>query len=78
MADPVNDAGTRRGRTEEHPPGMPRWIKVSLAVVGVLVALLLVLKLTGVGGEHGPARHQADVAASEDQAAPPLFAGTTQ
>ncbi len=37
--------------------GMPRWVKVSLIVVGVLVAAFLILKVAGVGGEHGPGRH---------------------
>ena len=39
------------------PPRMPRWVKVSVLVVGVLVLLFLVLQLTGLGGEHGPGRH---------------------
>ncbi|MGH2759956.1 MAG: hypothetical protein ACRDKJ_10400 [Actinomycetota bacterium] len=36
---------------------MPRWVKVSLIVVGVLVAVFVVLQLIGVGGNHGPGRH---------------------
>ena len=39
------------------PPRMPRWVKVSAIVVGVLVLLFLVLQLMGIGGEHGPGRH---------------------
>ena len=35
----------------------PRWVKVSAAVVVVLVLLFAVLRLTGRGGEHGPGRH---------------------
>ena len=42
---------------DESPPRMPRWVKVSLIVVGALVLLFLVLQLAGVGGQHGPARH---------------------
>ena len=61
MSDPTasHDAeedtgvGSDRGSTT----GVPRWVKVSLVVVGVLIALFLVLKLTGLGGEHGPGRH---------------------
>jgi hypothetical protein len=38
------------------PPRMPRWVKWSLIVVGVLLLLLLVvLPLFGV--QHGPGRH---------------------
>jgi hypothetical protein len=41
---------------EATPPGVPRWVKVSAAVVVVLlVALVLVMALTG--GEHGPGLH---------------------
>jgi hypothetical protein len=36
---------------------MPRWVKVSLIAVGVLIAVFLVLNLTGHGGGHGPGRH---------------------
>lgn len=39
------------------PPRMPRWVKVSALVVGLLVLLFVILRLTGVGGEHGPGRH---------------------
>ena len=39
------------------PPRMPRWVKVSAIVVGVLILLFLVLQLTGIGGQHGPGRH---------------------
>jgi hypothetical protein len=42
----------------ESGPGMPRWVKVSAIVVGVLILLVVVLALTGVlGGQHGPGRH---------------------
>jgi hypothetical protein len=36
---------------------MPRWVKVTAIVAGVLVAIFVVLQLTGVGGQHGPGRH---------------------
>lgn len=39
------------------PPGTPRWVKVSAAVVGVLILVFLALQLAGLGGEHGPGRH---------------------
>ena len=36
---------------------MPRWVKISAIVVGVLLAVFLVLQLTGIAGDHGPGRH---------------------
>lgn len=42
--------------TEEHP-GMPRWLKLSLAVIVALVLVLIVVGLLGVGPQHGPGRH---------------------
>ena len=38
-------------------PGIPRWVKVSGIIVIALVVLVMVLLLTGVGGDHGPGRH---------------------
>ena len=46
--------------TYSQPPGLPRWVKVTAIVVGVLVLLFLVLQLTGVAGQHGPGRHLSD------------------
>jgi hypothetical protein len=49
---------TEDGMTEdERPPGMPRWVKVSIVVLGALVLVFVVLQLAGVGGSHGPGRH---------------------
>ncbi len=53
MAEP----DPRSAADRDAPPGMPRWVKVSAIVVVVLVLLFLILKLTGIGGEHGPGRH---------------------
>jgi hypothetical protein len=39
------------------PPGMPRWVKVSLIIVLALVLLVVVAQVTGIAGEHGPGRH---------------------
>ena len=39
---------------EARPHTRPRWLKVSLIVVGVLILVVVVLALTGVLGEHGP------------------------
>lgn len=38
-------------------PAMPRWVKVFLSVVAALVLLVVVAKVTGAGGDHGPGRH---------------------
>lgn len=61
--DPGDDNGVGSGPGS--PPGMPRWVKVSGIVVGALVLLFVVLQLTGVGGEHGPAMHGPGARASE-------------
>jgi hypothetical protein len=39
------------------PPRMPRWVKVTVIVVGVLVVAFVMLQLSGAGGQHGPGRH---------------------
>ena len=61
MADPPADLDTGDD-TEAWPErpstaGMPRWVKVFLIVGLALVLLVLVGKVTGVGGGHGPGRH---------------------
>lgn len=41
-----------------HPhPGMPRWLKVSLIALAVIVLVFVLLSLLGVGPDHGPSRH---------------------
>jgi hypothetical protein len=55
MTDPTTDGDTDARATMR---GMPRWVKVSLILVGALVALLIVLKLVGRGPEHGPGMHR--------------------
>lgn len=47
----------REPRTETDPPRMPRWVKVSAIVVGVLILLFVLLQVTGLAGDHGPGRH---------------------
>jgi hypothetical protein len=32
-------------------------VKVSAIIVGALILFVLIVKLTGLGGEHGPGRH---------------------
>lgn len=41
------------------PPGMPPWVKIAGVVVLALVLLFLVLRLAGLGGDHGPGRHMS-------------------
>ena len=61
--DTGDDTGV--GPERESPPGMPRWLKVSGLIAGVLV--LLVVGLMFIGGHeggpgpggHGPGRHTA-------------------
>lgn len=43
--------------TKDRPPSTPRWVKVSGIIVITLVLLFFILKLTGIGGNHGPSRH---------------------
>jgi hypothetical protein len=50
-----SDAGVVRDR--ESPPRVPRWVKWSGIIVGILLLVFLVLRFTGIGGEHGPGRH---------------------
>ena len=52
------------------PPGVPRWVKVSGAVMLLIVVVLVVSKLAGV--EHGPGRHSG----SSDPPAQTTPAGT--
>ena len=43
----------------------PRWVKIFAAVAATVLVLFAILALAGRGGEHGPGRHSADVAAVE-------------
>jgi len=47
--------------------GAPRWVKVSLIIAGVVVALLLILLLVrGPGGAgHGPGQHAPPATGTE-------------
>jgi hypothetical protein len=53
--DAGDDTGGRpvRGSTRR----IPRWVKVLGIVIGILVLLFVVLRVAGIGGEHGPRRH---------------------
>lgn len=61
-SDPDADATyveSDRDSTAVTPHRRPRWVKISLIVVLVLVALFVILQLTGVApeGGHGPNLH---------------------
>lgn len=60
MTDPPRDpdAKSRTGRGTDHgtPPGVPRWVKVSGIVVGILVLALVAIMFIS-GADHGPSRH---------------------
>ncbi len=64
MADPPGRRDTAGvGADGASPPGMPRWVKLSLILVAVLV-LLVVIVMFIAGGDHGPSRHAPGIQAS--------------
>jgi hypothetical protein len=56
-SDPGEDRENQR--KAQSPPRAPRWVKVA-AVIGALVALIVVVMLLFGGGSHGPGRHTGD------------------
>ena len=61
--------GTAEGRDTASPPGMPLWVKAAAVVVALLLAVYLVLVLTGQGGEHGPGMHSSSGTSPAGEAA---------
>jgi len=55
-------------------PGIPRWVKVSGIIVIVLVLLVGIVRVTGLGGMHGPMRHAPS--SSGDGYTPAIAVGT--
>jgi hypothetical protein len=53
--DAGDNTGGRPGRGSTRR--LPRWVKVLGISIGILVLLFVVLRLAGVGGQHGPGRH---------------------
>lgn len=51
-------AGDGRPTGPATAPKAPRWVRVSAIAVGVLLLLVVIAKLTGLGGDHGPGRHR--------------------
>jgi hypothetical protein len=62
---PNSKRGNGVRSTEDRPPSAPRWVKVSGIIVIILVLLFVILKLTGIGGNHGPGRHLPGGASAE-------------
>ena len=54
---PDHHDNARTVHTDDQPPSMPRWVKASLLLLALLALLFVILKLTGIGGNHGPSRH---------------------
>ncbi len=54
---PNSNSDTSVKPSEDRPPSTPRWVKVVGIIVIAIVLLFVILKLTGIGGNHGPGRH---------------------
>jgi hypothetical protein len=50
----LNDETPAARRPSTEPPGVPRWLKIGAAVVGILILLFVLLHVTGVISGHGP------------------------
>ncbi len=61
MTDPSRDPGA--------PPRAPRWVKIAVIVVGILILVFIALQVTGVGGQHGPGRHGMSASPAQPDAA---------
>jgi uncharacterized cupredoxin-like copper-binding protein len=64
---PDTDQDTSAMTDGGSPPGMPRWVKVSGIIIGVLILLGVVITMVG-GVEHGPGLHGPVGDASADHA----------
>ncbi|HET7397472.1 MAG TPA: hypothetical protein VFJ94_03025 [Intrasporangium sp.] len=51
------DPASGRRRATPGPPA-PRWVRLTWVVLLALAVLVLIALVTGLGGAHGPARHQ--------------------
>ena len=57
MAESSDGLAGTAGKEDNSHAGMPRWVKISLLVVGALLAVFVLANVTGVAGDHGPGRH---------------------
>lgn len=60
-SDPLPESDGPAGGPLEHRT--PRWVKVALVLIGVLVVLIVAMMLLG-DGNHGPGRHLSAPAVS--------------
>ena len=63
MTDPADEAVSTEPGSAARAPRMPRWVKV-FVVIGAVLVVFVVLRLAGIGGNHGPGRHQGGAPAS--------------
>ncbi len=57
--------------TTEKDAATPRWVKVAGIIALLLVAIFVVVKVTGLGGSHGPGRHAPAADTSGEHTGPP-------
>lgn len=50
--------GSERQAASSDAPRTPRWVKVAGVIVVVAILLIGIILATGLGGSHGPGRHQ--------------------
>lgn len=50
--------------------GAPRWVKIFAIAAAFLALLVAIVLITGLGGNHGPARHISSSEAQTPDAAP--------
>ena len=65
--DTGEDAETGIGPDLELTAGRPRWVKVFMIIALALAVLFVGLKVTGLGGDHGPGRHGGGPAAEQPE-----------
>ena len=63
MSDPADEAVATKSDGLARAPRMPRWVKV-FVVIGAVLVVLVVLRLAGIGGNHGPSRHRSGAPAT--------------
>lgn len=68
MTDSHQPTESDHGRPMDTPPGVPRWVKVTGIVVGLLFVVLVVVMLAG--GNHGPGRHKIGAPTPTDDLTP--------
>jgi hypothetical protein len=45
-------------RVDTERAGVPRWVVISGIIAAIIVLGVVIVLLTGLGGEHGPGRHE--------------------